>query len=116
MRASKKRGISLNYPWSIAPGKTLPQAYVEGSPYAAAILDAWSPAKSLKRVIVKPATEVESFQEWGGIVRFCQKHSESGACRSRRLSDPLSSTLQIPNENYFVGTSIRQMRYLFRRS
>lgn len=115
MRASRKRRFSLSYPWSIAPGKTLPQAYVDGSPYAAAILDAWSPAQSLKKVIVKSAIEVKSFPEWGGIVRFCQRPSESGACLSRRISDPSSPTFQI-RAGTFIGTSIRTMRSMFLRS
>jgi len=115
MRASKKHGFSLIYPLSIAPSDTLPQAYVEGSPYAAAILDAWSPAQSQTRVVVKPASEVKSFLEWGGIVRFCQKNVEGRACYPRRLSDP-SRPAPEATPTTFIGTSIRQMRSMFRRS
>jgi hypothetical protein len=115
MRASKDSRPSLFYPWSIAPGKTLPQAYVEGSAYAAAILDAWSPAKSQTKAVVKSASEVKSYQEWGGIVRFCQKNVEGRACCSRRLSDPSRPTPEASPTTY-IGTSIRRMRSFFRHT
>ena len=115
MRESKESRPSLFYPWSIAPGKTLSQAYVEGSLYAAEILEAWSPKESEIRAIVKPATEVKSYQEWGGIVRFCQKNLEGRACCSRRISDPSRPTPEASPTTY-IGTSIRRMRSFFRRT
>ena len=112
MRASTKHGFSLIYPWSIAPGDTLTEAYADGSKFAAAILDAWSPADLLETVIVMPAAEVDMLPEWGDVIRQYRKPAERTS-HSQKISDPHSSTSLIVGETY-LGTSIRKLGFRFR--
>lgn len=95
------------YPWSIAPGRTLVEEYVDGSKYAAGILDAWSPVCLLNEVVVKPAAEVDLWPEWGDVIRLYRKPVERTSS-SHKVSDPHSSTSPIVGEIYF-GTSIRKL-------
>jgi hypothetical protein len=111
MRASTKHGFSLIYPWSIAPGKTLVEAYAEGSIFAAAILDAWSPADLLKTVVVRPAAEVDLLPEWGDVIRQYRRPPER-VYRPHKISDPHFSTSPMKGEIYF-GTSVRKLNSRF---
>jgi len=111
MRASTKHGFSLSYPWSLAPGFILTEAYADGSRFAAAILDAWSPADLLKRVVVRTAVEIDLIPDWADVARQCNRITRKTSSRSRRVSDPRPSTIQVTQDTY-LGTSIR--RPLFR--
>src|SRR6266702_1382644 len=104
MRAAYTR-IWTSYLPSIAPGKALIHAYIDGSNYAKLILESWSPAHSL-RVIIRSESELSSALEWGQVPRLCcALESRPRAGRSR---DPLPT---IFDSN--VGTSIRRPRAKF---
>ena len=110
MRASTKHRFSLSYPWSLAPGLTLTVAYADGSPFAAAILDAWSSADLLKRVVVMRAVEIERFPDWADVARMCNQITRKTSSRTRRVSDPRPTTIQMTQDTY-LGTSIRRPRF-----
>ena len=110
MRASTKHRFSLSYPWSLAPGLTLTIAYADGSRFAAAILDAWSPADLLKRVVVMTADEIDLIPDWADVARQCSPITRKTPSRTPRFSDPRPTTFQMTQGTY-LGTSIRRPRF-----